>query len=165
MAWWQRWMDQITGRADRDLDRELRAHLDLEAEEQQESGLPPREAGYAARRTFGNVTFAKEETRAMWGWNSLERLSQDLRYALRMMSKNPGFTAVAVLSLGLGIGGTTAVFSVFDAAVLRPMPVREPERLVIVRPTLRGERFVLFNPFFGQCWRFSAARSEWHWLC
>jgi predicted permease len=150
-------MSWITGRADRDLDRELRAHLELEAEEQRDRGAGPEQARYAARRAFGNVTFAKEKTRAMWGWRSLEQLAQDLRYALRVMGKNPGFTAVAVLSLALGIGGATTVFSVLDAAVLRPMAVRQPERLVIVRPTLRGERFVLFNPFFEELRRRQSA--------
>lgn len=150
MTIWKQFTEWISGRADRDLDRELRAHLDLETEEQTQTGLPPDEGRDAARRAFGNTTFIKEETRAMWGWMSFEKFAQDLRYALRVMGKNPGFTAIAVLSLALGIGGTTAVFSVLDAAVLRPMAVREPERLVIVRPTLRGERFVLFNPYFEE---------------
>ena len=150
MSMWKRFTNWITGRADRDLDRELRAHLESEAEELQEAGRPWDEARYAARRVFGNATVVREETRAMWGWMSLDRFAQDLRYALHVMGKNPGFTAIAVLSLALGIGGTTAVFSVLDAAVLRPMAVREPGRLVIVRPTLRGERFVLFNPYFEE---------------
>ncbi|MEX2302035.1 MAG: ABC transporter permease [Bryobacterales bacterium] len=150
MPIWNQFRNWISGRADRDLERELRAHLDMEGEEQQESGLAAEDARYAARRAFGNTTSIQEETRAMWGWTLIETFAQDLRYALRGMGKNPGFTAVAVLSLALGIGSATAVFSVLDAAVLRPMPVREAERLVIVRPTLRGERFVLFNPYFEE---------------
>jgi predicted permease len=138
MAWWQRWMDRITGRAERDLDRELRGHLDLEAEEQQESGLRPSEAGYAARRTFGNVRFTKEETRAMWGWTSLERLGQDLRYAFRMLRKTPAFTAVILVSLTLGIGLNSSVFSVINALFIRPLPVPEPERLVRIYQDTRG---------------------------
>jgi predicted permease len=150
MMTWRRFTHWITGHADRDLDRELRAHLDAESEEQREYGLDAEEGRYAARRAFGNVASVREETRAMWGWMSLERSAQDLRYALRVMGKNPGFTAIAVLSLALGIGGATAVFSVLDAAVLRPMAVREPDRMVIVRAMLRGERFVLFNPYFEE---------------
>jgi predicted permease len=150
MLIWKRFTDWLTGRADRDLDRELRAHLDAETEEHQSLGLSAQQARYAARRGFGNTTTIQEETRATWGWMPLERFAQDLRYALRGMRKNPGFTAIAVLSLALGIGGTTAVFSVLDAAVLRPMAVREPGRLVIVRPTIRGKRFVLFNPIFEE---------------
>ena len=149
MRWLRAWFEK----RDAELDREVRAHLELEAEEREQEGLTPEEARYAARRAFGNVVSNKEDARAAWGWTWLERLAQDGRYAFRMMRKNPGFAAVAVLSLALGIGGTTAVFSVLDAAVLRPLPVRDPERLVIVQPTLRGERFVLFNPFFEEIQR------------
>src|SRR5947199_6080384 len=130
MSFWRRLLDRYTGRVDQDLDRELRAHLDLEAGEQHESGLPPDEAQDAARRAFGNVALVKEDTRAMWGWTSVETLWQDLRYALRTMRNMPGFTAVVVISLALGIGLTSSVFSGLNALLLRPLPVPEPGRLV-----------------------------------
>ncbi|HLW79547.1 MAG TPA: permease prefix domain 1-containing protein, partial [Terriglobia bacterium] len=82
-----------------DLDEEIRAHLKMEEQENLESGMPPDEAHYAALRRFGNVTLAEERSRAMWGWGSVETFLQDLRYGLRIQWKNPGFTAVAVLSL------------------------------------------------------------------
>jgi predicted permease len=115
---------------DADLERELRSDLELEKEEQREKGLPPEEARYAARRAFGNPTLIREQTHEAWGWARWERLSQDLRYAVRQWLRSPGFAVTAVVILALGIGAVTAVFSLIDAALLRMLPVEHPERLV-----------------------------------
>src|SRR6516225_209756 len=87
-----------------DLERELRGHLELEAEEQHEAGLSPDEARYAARRAFGNTTLIKEDVRAVWNWTVLEQIGRDLRYAMQTRGKSRGFAGVAILSLALGIG-------------------------------------------------------------
>ena len=115
-----------------DLDRELRTHLDQEAEELREGGLSPEEARYAALRTFGNPTRVKEEIHDMSPWLLLEQLGQDVRFALRTLRKNAAFTTVAILSLALGIGANTAVFSLVSGVLLKSLPYPEPERLVQV---------------------------------
>lgn len=106
--------------------------MELESEEQRENGLPSDEARYAARRALGNTTLIAETTRQMWIWNWLERLKQDLAYALRSFARTPGFTAIVVLTLALGIGATTAMFSIVNALMLHPLPYRNANRLVVI---------------------------------
>jgi predicted permease len=115
---------------DADLKRELESDLELEEEEQRESGKSPEEARYAARRAFGNATVIREQTHEAWGWAGLERLWQDVRYALRQLGRSPGFSVVAVLTLALGIGTTTAIFTLIYDVMLRPLPFEQPDRIV-----------------------------------
>jgi putative ABC transport system permease protein len=117
---------------EQDLERELRADLELEAEEQQENGLTREEARYAARRVFGNATFVMEDMRAMFAWVSVERLLQDVRFAVRVLRKSPGFLVFAILALALGLGANAAIFSVVDAVLLRPLPFQKAGGLVEV---------------------------------
>src|SRR5215468_10674434 len=117
---------------DRELEEEMRFHLEMKAEENLAAGTSPEEARYAAQRQFGNQTLLREVSRDMWCFRHLETLARDMRFAMRMMIKNPGFTAVAVLTLMLGIGACTAVFSVVDAVLMRPLPYRDQDRLCVL---------------------------------
>jgi hypothetical protein len=132
MRWWQ------LRRRDADLERELRSDLDLEQEEQRESGVPAEEARYAAQRAFGNATLIREHTHEAWGWAPFEHLWQDVRYGLRQFVRNPGFTVVAVTTLGVGIGVNTTIFSAVSAILLRKPPVKAPDTLCAVSSKVFG---------------------------
>src|SRR5215813_8140426 len=126
-------------RKDAELDAEIRSHLDEAIRDRVGHGETPDQARANALREFGNVGLVKEVTREMWGWASLERLIQDLRFGLRILRKNPGVSLIAALSLALGIGANTAIFSIVDATLLRMLPVKEPEALVLFKSLARED--------------------------
>src|SRR6201996_9302586 len=143
-------------RRDRDLEEEIRSHMQMAVLDRLERGENAEDASSSARREFGNATLIKEITREMWGWVTVERLFQDLRYTGRVLRNSPGFAAVAILSITLGIGVNTAIFSLLDAVLLKPLAVHNPRELVIVGDPTRtgalsegpGRSDIFSYPFF-----------------
>jgi macrolide transport system ATP-binding/permease protein len=134
---------------DRDLEEEIAFDLAAETAENIRAGMPPEQARQSSRKDFGNILLVEEATRAMWGWTSVERLIQDLKYGLRMLGRNPGFTAIAVVSLALGIGANTAIYSFMDAILLRALPVPDPQSLVSFKWHSRDRAKVVHNMWGG----------------
>ncbi len=152
------WLKQIFSRRRlyNDLSDELQQHLEEKIEELAAAGMPRKEATAAARRQFGNVALIENDSREVWQWPSMESFFADLRYAFRILRKNPGFAAIAVLTLSLGIGANTAIFSIVNAVILRPLPYKDSSRIL----TLHTKTAMFPNFTLGLSWpAFQAIRS------
>ena len=137
-------------RAEQELDDEIHAHLEMEIEQNIADGMSPEDARLAARRSFGSVALAKEDSRTMWGLWSLEIFWRDLRYGLRMLLKSPNITLTAVLTLALGIGANTAIFTLLDKVLIRPLPVEQPYQLVTFVEDASGAPAIFSYPLYAE---------------
>ncbi len=137
---------------EQELREELQFHLSEEADEREAAGLAPDDARRAARRELGNLALVEENTRTTWGWTIVEQAGHDLRYAFRTMAANRLFTALAVVSLALGIGANTAIYSFMDAILLRSLPVSDPESLVVLNWHARLGKLLVMHSMSGSTW-------------
>jgi predicted permease len=137
------WLKRLFSRRWRyaELSDEIREHLEEKVDDLVVSGLSRDEARHAAQREFGNVTLVQEDGRAVWRWSAIEDLAGDVRYGLRTLSKNPGFVLVAVLTLALGIGVNTAVFTIVNGVLLQPLPFPDASRLFLISYSALHGRF------------------------
>jgi len=141
---WRRLLFRLQERRmDRELQQEMQFHLEMKERKNQDAGMAARDARYAARRQFGNAAVLSECSREAWGWPAFESAVKDVKLAVRALRRNLAFSALAVLTLALGMGANTAVYSVVQAVLLRPLPFPDPDRLVIVwdrRPVFGDDR-------------------------
>jgi hypothetical protein len=144
MIWFKRlfWRRRLFG----ELSEEIQAHLQEKTEELVADGISRKEATAAARRAFGNVTLTAEDSRNVWRWPSVEDLLADVRYGLRALRHNPMFTAVALLTIAIGIGANTAVFSVVNSVLLKPLSYPNAEQLVSLHQIAPGAPVALRRP-------------------
>ncbi len=157
MKLWWRWRKR-----EKELEKEIQHHLQMAATERMERGASSREAQAGARREFGNMGLVKELARDAWGWRWLEDLYEDLRYGLRTLRRSPGFAAVAILTLALGIGANTSAFSLIDAVMLRTLPVERPDELLQLKrqdPRYAGGGPASFSNLLSFLWDGGASPS------
>src|SRR5215475_3841562 len=133
------------GEREEELEEEIQSHLRMAIRDRMEHGESAEEAEMAARREFGNVGLIQETTRGMWRFSAFETIWQDMRYGARTLLKQPGFTLMAILTLALGIGANTAIFSVVNGALLRPPVLGQPERLLRILKRSGGNTFSFPN--------------------
>ena len=132
----------LRARLDDELDEEIQAHLEMQAEELVRQGMSPEEARVAARRRFGGVDQVKECYRDRRGLLAVEHFARDLRYGARLLGRTPGFAIIAVVTLAIGIGASTAIFTLLNRALFQPLPVRNPGELVSLNNSGGGNRML-----------------------
>ena len=151
-------------RAGQSLDSEIAFHLDQQIAENRASGMSPAEARRAALRSFGNPGLIREETRGTWNWTTLEKLARDLRFGVRTLLRSPGFAFVSILIMALGLGAATSLFTMVRAVLLRPLPFRDPGKLVMLyehfRQNNNGDGFNAAAPGDYRDWRSQAHGFE-----